>query len=146
MSSMRGVSRAADEWSWSKEATLPNDAVIGRQFTEEFFERLQAEHWPNEQIEGIRLAIEEALVNAVSHGNGGDCEKQVFISCKLSPGCARVEIADQGCGFNPENVADPTLEERLAMPHGRGLLLMRHFMCRVQYNELGNTVVMEKFR
>jgi serine/threonine-protein kinase RsbW len=59
---------------------------------------------------------------------------------------AIVEIADEGSGFNPEQVPDPTDPENLECPSGRGIMLMRSYMNRVEYNAAGNKVVMEKHR
>ena len=58
----------------------------------------------------------------------------------------RIEIEDEGAGFNPLDVPDPTAEENLELPSGRGLMLMKNFMSNVEYNSLGNRVTMEKKR
>ena len=106
--------------------------------------QLQDHGWPPEDIFGVRLALEEALVNAVMHGNRSDTTKCVFFSCKLAPDRVLLEIRDEGNGFDPNAVPDPTDAEHLSVPNGRGLMLMRAYMSRVEYNEAGNCVVMEK--
>jgi serine/threonine-protein kinase RsbW len=58
----------------------------------------------------------------------------------------RIEIIDEGEGFDPAIVPDCTLEDRLDVPSGRGVMLIRSFMTRVEYNEKGNAVVLEKAR
>ena len=64
----------------------------------------------------------------------------------MSPERLWIQIRDEGAGFNPEEVPDPTDPDHLEIPSGRGIMLMRAFMTRVEYNDLGNCVVMEKQR
>ncbi|HEY5313242.1 MAG TPA: ATP-binding protein, partial [Pirellulales bacterium] len=106
--------------------------------------QLKQHGWPPEDMFGVRLALEEALVNAIKHGNHSDATKCVHFSCKLGPDRLWLEIRDEGCGFNPQAVPDPTDAAHVALPNGRGLLLMRAYMSRVEYNAAGNCVVMEK--
>jgi serine/threonine-protein kinase RsbW len=94
----------------------------------------------------VQLAMEEALVNAIKHGNREDATKQVRVHCALSAERIRIEISDEGPGFDPTAVPDPTDDSRLEVPCGRGLLLMRSFMSLVEFNAAGNCVVMEKHR
>jgi serine/threonine-protein kinase RsbW len=68
------------------------------------------------------------------------------VDCLVSPELVRIEVADQGPGFDPASVPDCTLEERLEVPTGRGVMLMRTFMTRLEYNATGNRVLMEKRR
>ena len=70
--------------------------------------------------------------------------KQVRIVCKLSPNLLRIEIADQGPGFDPQDVPDPTADENLEKPGGRGVMLMRAYMDKVTFNRRGNRVSMVK--
>jgi serine/threonine-protein kinase RsbW len=90
--------------------------------------------------------MEEALVNAIKHGNRMDPNKSVRIACRISHRKIRIEIEDQGSGFQPESVPDPTADENLERPCGRGIMLMRAFMNLIEYNEAGNRVVLEKHR
>ena len=95
-------------------------------------------------IFGIKLALEEALVNAIKHGNQMDRAKQVRISYRLHADRFEVTVSDEGPGFDPSDVPDPTAVENLERPCGRGLMLMRHYMTEVAYNDRGNGVVMSK--
>ena len=106
-------------------------------------ERLE---YTEREVFGTRLALEEAVVNAMKHGNGMDPAKRVRIGCRLDPDVARFEIEDEGPGFCPESVPDPTADENIDKPSGRGIMLMRAFMNVVEFNERGNRVVMEKWR
>ncbi len=92
----------------------------------------------------IRLAMAEALANAVRHGNGGDESKQVKVEWDVTPGRFEVTVEDEGEGFDPDAVPDPTLEENLTIPSGRGVMLMRAYMTEVSFNERGNRVTLVK--
>jgi len=93
----------------------------------------------------IKLAVEEALNNAIKHGNGFDARKTVEVVFRVDPQEVEVTITDQGKGFEPDSVPDPTRDENLEKPCGRGIMLMRAYMDKVQYNEAGNQVRMVKF-
>jgi serine/threonine-protein kinase RsbW len=99
-----------------------------------------------EDLFGVHLAVEEAVVNAIRHGNKLDAAKRVRLLCKICDHRLRIEVADEGPGFDPAKVPDPTENENLEVPSGRGIMLMRNFMHFVEYNAVGNRVVMEKHR
>ena len=107
---------------------------------------MRTQAWTRHDIFGIHLAVHEALANAIHHGNSLDEAKQVHFSCWLSPERIRVEITDEGPGFNPDSLPDPTDGVHLNCPGGRGVLLMRAFMSRVEFRDRGNHVVLEKDR
>lgn len=86
------------------------------------------------------------IVNAIKHGNGFDPDKSVQISCEVDDERVLVIIEDQGEGFDPEDVPDPTAEENLERPSGRGIMLMRAFMTSVEYSPGGNRVRLMKVR
>jgi serine/threonine-protein kinase RsbW len=91
----------------------------------------------------LRLAVEEALTNAFNHGHKGlPPETPVRFDFSVGPAQVFLEIEDQGPGFKPDAVPDPTLEENIEIPSGRGLLLMRAYMTRVEFSERGNRVTM----
>ena len=93
---------------------------------------------------GVRLALEEAPVNALRHGNGGDPAKQVRVRYHIGPEAVLATVEDEGLGFDPDRMADPTLPENVERPGGRGLLLMRHFMGWVRLPRRGNCVTLCK--
>ncbi|MFM7798353.1 MAG: ATP-binding protein [Planctomycetota bacterium] len=86
----------------------------------------------------IRLALEEALVNGFRHGNRGDPSKQVTVECAIDADEVCIEVIDQGEGFDPGSVPDPTAEENIEIPSGRGIMLMRAYMTSVEYLPPGN--------
>ena len=92
----------------------------------------------------VRLSLEEAMVNAVKHGNGEDPRKKVLLSFQVTPDVCTVRIEDEGPGFRPEGIPDPLAPENLERPGGRGVFLMRHYMTSVHFNERGNCVTLGK--
>jgi serine/threonine-protein kinase RsbW len=135
-----------DPWIWRCDRVIPSDTAAGRQLLDEVLAHLEAEHWVQHDIFGVHLAMEEALVNAIQHGNRLDARKNVHVSCRMAPDRVQIEIADEGPGFNPNVLPDPTCSDRIHKPGGRGVMLMRAFMNRVEFNDKGNCVVMEKQR
>ena len=92
----------------------------------------------------IRLAMEEAVVNAVKHGNRFDSTKKIFLRYSCNHKTFTLAVKDEGDGFDPSTVPDPTAPENLARPNGRGIMLMTAYMDRVTYSEKGNEVIMVK--
>jgi anti-sigma regulatory factor (Ser/Thr protein kinase) len=99
-----------------------------------------------QDVLGVQLALGEAIVNGLRHGNGGDPLKCVRIRCSAGPDMMVAEVEDEGLGFNPGAVPDPTLPENLHRRAGRGLFLMRHFMTWVYFSRRGNCVTLCKLR
>lgn len=94
-------------------------------------------------IFGIDMAVREAVTNAVVHGNKLDENKFTEISLKSSPDSFEITVHDQGKGFNPSNIPDPTQEENILKTSGRGIFFMRNFMDEVDWtiNPQGGTTV-----
>jgi serine/threonine-protein kinase RsbW len=97
-------------------------------------------------IFGMTLAMEEALLNAIKHGNQGDPTKQVRVRHRATLERVVVQVEDDGLGFDPDKVPDPLTEENLERPSGRGLLLMRSYMTWIRINRRGNLVTLCKSR
>jgi serine/threonine-protein kinase RsbW len=135
---------AADVWTLSVD--LPSDRGASRRVTDQLLEQLGAHGWSPSDIFAIHLAAEEAIVNGIVHGNRLDPNKKVHVECEVSADVARIAITDEGPGFDPAAIPDCTLDERLEAPSGRGVMLMRSFMTRIEYNAKGNGVVLEKRR
>ena len=140
------MSTSDDNWSWQCDQVIQNDPVVGRRLLDEMLERLEALGWSRRDIFGVHLAVDEALINAVFHGNALDEAKHVRFCCWLSSEKVRVEIIDEGPGFDPDALPDPTDAVHLDRPGGRGVLLMRSFMSHVEFHDHGNHVVLEKTR
>ena len=90
------------------------------------------------------IALDEAIVNAIKHGNKCDTSKSVTITAEFTAEATRFIIADEGPGFKLCNVPDPTDPCRLLEPNGRGLYLINHIMDEVRFNEAGNLLMMVK--
>lgn len=128
------------------EVQIPSSTNEGQRVQERIIRRLEELQFPSRGIFGVRLALEEALVNAIKHGNGSDPQKRVRVSWQITDEKVRIVIEDEGTGFDLRGVPDPTEDENLEKPCGRGIMLMRAFLDGVEYNERGNRVVLEKNR
>ena len=96
---------------------------------------------------GVDMAIREAVTNAVLHGNRQDAAKFVYVTVKSSPGWLEISVHDEGAGFNPADVPNPTETENILKSSGRGIFFMRTFMNDVEWlirPEGGTTVKMSK--
>lgn len=107
---------------------------------------LQHAGFSKRDIFRTRLALDEAIGNAIRHGHDGDRAKPVEVFYHITPQRILAKVQDLGAGFDPDKVPDPLHVEDLGRPAGRGLLLMRSFMDRVEFNPSGNCVTMVKFR
>jgi serine/threonine-protein kinase RsbW len=94
----------------------------------------------------VHLALDEALSNAIRHGNDGDESKRITIDCSIGDDAIRLSISDQGHGFDHRRVPDPTQEQNLRRAHGRGLFLMKAYMDQVYFNNEGNCVILVKWK
>ena len=101
-------------------------------------------HFRQEDTFAIKLALEEALANAVKHGNCCDPQKRVTVRFSITDEKAVIIVRDEGGGFVPERVPDPTSPDRLSLPNGRGIMLMRAYMDEVCYRDDGREVYFVK--
>ena len=90
----------------------------------------------------VRLALEEALSNAFKHGNKNDPSKVVRLHYSVDSDSIEIQVEDEGEGFDPDAVPDPTEQENLEIPSGRGIVLMKSFMSEIAYEPPGNRVRM----
>lgn len=131
---------------WRYEKCIPSDPDCTATIVELLLDQLEKAGWGNRDTFGIHLAMEEAIMNAIRHGNKCDPEKEVQIQIEISEdhfyGC----ITDQGSGFNPADVPDPTAEENLEKGSGRGVMMINNFVDEATYNAKGNSVVLKKKR
>ena len=92
----------------------------------------------------IKLALEEGLTNAIRHGNRFDPDKQIHVTFEIDSNRVVITITDQGDGFDPGGIPDPTLDENLEKPAGRGIMLMRAYMDEVCFSQRGTRLKMIK--
>lgn len=128
------------------QVSIPSDTAEGQVVQERIVELLERFEYGPREVFGMRLALEEALVNSIKHGNQMDSSKQVHIGCHIDHEQVVVTIEDEGEGFKIEDIPDPTEEENLEKPSGRGIMLINAFMTNVDYNDKGNKVSLTKIR
>lgn len=91
----------------------------------------------------VRLALAEAIANAFKHGHKTLPKgTTITFDFDVTPRHVRVTVEDQGPGFNPEDIPDPTLDENIEKASGRGLMLIRAYITNVKYNAKGNRLEM----
>ena len=137
---------SSDERIDEFEVVIPSDTSAGQAVQERIIGLLETHQFPERDVFGVRLALEEALVNAIKHGNRMDPNKTVRVLCRFDGRMIHVEVEDQGAGFEIEDVPDPTADENLERPCGRGIMLMRAFMNLIEYNASGNQVTLQKVK
>ncbi len=120
-----------------REINLPKQTILSE------LDRCQ---YTEEAKFGIKLALEEALTNAVKHGNRNDPDKKVIVHYAVTSDRMVVIVRDEGGGFLPETVPDCLSPDRLPVPNGRGILLMRAYMDEVCYRDRGREVYFMKRR
>lgn len=126
--------------------TIPSDPQAAHQVHTRILGLMQDMEFVPKDVAAVRLSLEEALVNAIKHGNKLDKSKSVKIEVEMTRDRITIEIEDEGPGFLPESIPDPTLEENLGKPSGRGVFLIHSFMDTVEYTPPGNRLRMEKQR
>ena len=97
---------------------------------------------PERQVVALRLAFDEAVTNAVKHGNSGDRAKPITVDCEWNPAAIVMTITDQGNGFKCKRLPDPTRRCNLLKDCGRGLYIISAIMSDVQFNDAGNQIRM----
>ncbi len=90
----------------------------------------------------LRVGVTEALANAMLYGNGRDPKKRVLVEAHISADAITIRVTDEGRGFDPNAVPDPTLPSNRTRPGGRGIFLIRELMDLVEFNERGNSITM----
>lgn len=103
--------------------------------------------WPSDEDYWLVTALREAVANAVRHGNRQDPERLVRLEYVVHDSTVTICVEDEGDGFNPEDVPDPTNPENLLRPSGRGIFYMRQFMSKVEFRSTasgGTAVLMER--
>ena len=123
---------------------IASDLRKARQIEDQILDHTQELGYSPECMFAIRLALEEAIVNAHVHGNCSDPTKHITISYEADDRQLTVRVRDDGEGFNPGVIPDPRQPDRISMPFGRGLMLMNAYLDEVCYNQTGNEVQLRK--
>ncbi|MBN2584383.1 MAG: ATP-binding protein [Planctomycetes bacterium] len=125
---------------------IPSEVDEIRVVQDAIMDRMHEAGFNGDSCFAVKLALEESLINAVKHGNHFDPKRSVFVRYEISPDCVRISVKDEGPGFDPEQVPDPTATENLTKPSGRGIMLMRAYMDEVSYSDGGRNVTLVKKR
>jgi serine/threonine-protein kinase RsbW len=123
---------------------LPSDVSLMNGVLQYLMERVAKLGLIKPERSNLFVALDEAFVNAVKHGNHNDPRKLVRITAELSSKEARFTVEDEGQGFNVQEIPDPRDPANLFKASGRGVLLIYNIMDEVQYNERGNRLTMVK--
>ena len=123
---------------------MKNNLKAARSVTEQVLEKARTRGYRDDDLFAIKLAMEEALINAVKHGNGNDPARSVCVEFDVDPCRTEIRITDEGDGFRPTALPDPTAEENIRKPNGRGVMLIRAYMDSIKFNDKGNSIYMVK--
>ena len=140
----RGSTKAKSNSSAPLKFEIRSDFAEGREVQKRIMDDVERSGFDDHSTFAIKLALEEALINAIKHGNKLDPAKKVHIEAKVTPKRFEIVIEDEGQGFDRTDVPDPTAEENLCKCSGRGILLIEAFMNRVQWTRGGRRVKMVK--
>jgi serine/threonine-protein kinase RsbW len=96
----------------------------------------------HDELDNLAIAVTEAVGNAIVHGNGKDPAKRVRICFRIEEGFLKIDVEDEGKGFDPDSLSNPLLPENLMRESGRGIFILKSLMDRVDFNFTpGGTVV-----
>ena len=123
---------------------IENNSHLLKEVSMELINVLKEMDIADDVIFDIQLGFEEALRNAMIHGNKLCPSKKVKVETEISPTDVTISIEDEGEGFDQASLPDPTAEENLLKESGRGVYLMKYLMDDVRYENNGKRVVMKK--
>ncbi len=121
---------------------LPNDLAAIESAVEYVVTKLNGHVDPRKLTLNLRVGLTEALSNAMLYGNRQDPAKRVRLEITRAGPNVTVRVTDEGPGFDPSRVPDPTVDINRCRPCGRGVYLMRQLMDEVHFNERGNSVTL----
>ena len=123
---------------------IESDLSQQREIQKRILDAVEEAGFTSDSVFAVKISLEEALINAIKHGNKLDPKKKVRIEASVSPSETEIIIEDEGPGFDRADVPDPTAEENLLKCSGRGILLMETYMDQVEYTKSGRRVRMIK--
>lgn len=125
--------------------SIANDSRLLKEVSNELIRQLTEKGVDEDIIFDVHVGFEEALRNAMIHGNNEDPDKKVTIEALVTEHSVVISVEDEGDGFDPETLPDPTKHENLLKESGRGVYLMRHLMDDIRYDKGGRRVTMTKY-
>ncbi len=126
------------------ELSLRSEVSAISPFVDTFMRLIRKCKWVPGSEKDVETALQEALANAVVHGNHEDREKKVYIGCRGGTDEISIVIRDEGQGFDTGAVPNPTAPENIESNHGRGIYLMTALMDEVRFEQVGTVVYMRK--
>ncbi len=123
---------------------IKNDSHLLKEVSKELIAMLKDKNVSEEVIFDVHVGFEEALRNAMIHGNKSHSQKKVKIETEITDEWVVIIVEDEGEGFDLASLPDPTIEENLLKESGRGVYLIRHLMDEVRYENNGRRVIMKK--
>ncbi len=123
---------------------IPSEIKQLKKVSSRILDSITSQHIDEAVLFDIRLCVEEAVRNAIVHGNRCDKKLSITISYWIEDGSFNIEVEDEGKGFDHKELPDPTEEGNMLRNHGRGVYLIKRLMDEVRYNEIGNKVKMVK--
>jgi serine/threonine-protein kinase RsbW len=138
----RGRSRKVD--GRMTKITIASDHSASRDVQKRIVDAVIRHGYNGQNLFGIKLALEEAMINAIKHGNKLDPKKRVHVEYSVTPRQVEIIIEDEGQGFDRSCVPDPTQPENIEKCSGRGLLLMEAYMNKIEFSKGGRRVRMIK--
>jgi len=126
------------------EFEFPSTISLMHSILDYLMKRIEKVGMADAEDSNLFIALDEAFVNAVKHGNKFDANKIVRVSAEVSTKEARFTVEDEGEGFDINSIPDPTNPENLFKTSGRGVLIIHNIMDEVKYNERGNRLTMVK--
>lgn len=133
-------SKPTDKGPTTIKVTIPSDFSAGREVQRRILEGVEQHEFDDQSAFAIKLALEEAIVNAIKHGNKLNPAKKVHVEATINSKQAEIIIEDEGPGFERHCVPDPTADENLDKCSGRGILLMEAYVDSVEYSKCGRRV------
>ncbi|MCS6873162.1 MAG: ATP-binding protein [Pyrinomonadaceae bacterium] len=140
----RFVNQKGCEAAEKIEFIFPSSISVIHWIVDYLTERVEKMNLIDPKKSNLFVALDEALANAVKHGNKFDTKKLISLTAHISPEQADFVIEDEGEGFDATAVSDPTSKENIMKPGGRGILIMKNVMDEVTYNPKGNRLRMIK--
>jgi serine/threonine-protein kinase RsbW len=136
---------AASKRSFEARLEIPSHVGFITPAVERIVKKLRKSRCIPGKEPAIRAALYEAIANAVTHGNRENVKKMVRVRCRYdAPQCVSIVVSDEGDGFDPKSVPDPTRPENIESEHGRGIFLMKAYMDEVHYERGGTEVHLVK--
>ena len=141
---MNCSSQHPDDERSLKTIVIPSDLAAAKEPERAILREAQHNGFSEDAIFAIKLTLEEAITNAIKHGNKCDRTKKVTVRYAVDAHQVVICIRDEGTGFDPDAVPDPTRPERISLPNGRGILLMKAYMSEVTYRCNGTEIFLRK--